>query len=94
MTLDRDTRRLLAEIAFAAAHHRLRKEVRTFLDLLDLLIEDAEDREATRAYLHFHLGELHEATACLPGCRPDLARTLSQMIALQRSAGSSARPLN
>ncbi len=92
--MDRDTRRLLAELAFAAAHHRLRKEVRAFLDVLDLLIEDPEDREATRAYLHFQLGELHEAAACLDGCRPEMARTLGQMIALQRGVGLSARPLN
>ena len=91
--LDRDTRKLLAELAFAAAHHRLRKEVRAFLDVLDLLIEDVEDREATRAYLHFQLGELHEATACLPGCRPDRARTLSHMIALQRGSAPTARPI-
>jgi type III secretion system SsaH family protein len=93
MTFDRDTRRLLAELAFAAANQHLHKEARVFLQVLDLLIDDPADREACRAYLHLHLGELHEASACLGECGPDVAQFFSQMIAIKQSVIPSVRPL-
>ncbi|MFC4424150.1 DUF1039 domain-containing protein [Cupriavidus pampae] len=63
--LTRDRRRLLAEIAMAAAGQRLQDEARAMQSSLDLLIADAEARDLCSFCIFTQLGDRASAQASL-----------------------------
>ncbi|MDF9429083.1 DUF1039 domain-containing protein [Cupriavidus gilardii] len=89
--LPREVKRLLVELAFAAANQRLRGEIDVFLDTIDLLIDDEQDRAICRAHLYMQSGRLVEARACLGERNDPPALLLAMLIAAKRDAAAAPR---
>lgn len=92
--LSREVRRLLVELAFAAANQRLRGEIEVFLDTLDLLVDDEQDRAICRAHLYMQSGRLVEAGACLGERNDSRALLLAMLIAARRDAATAPRVIS
>lgn len=93
-TLPTEVRRLLVELAFAAANQRLHAEIEVFLDAIDLLVDDERDRAVCRAHLYMQSGRLVEARACLGERNDPPALLLAMLIAARRDATTSPRVIS
>lgn len=90
--LPRDTRRLLVELAFAAADHRLARQIRAFIEAMPYLVDDANDRALCLARLHMQSGDLAAARACLADRQDDQALFMATLIASVRETGPRLIP--
>lgn len=90
-TLPREVRRLLVELAFAAANQRLHAEIQVFLDTIDLLVDDEQDRAICRAHLYMQSGRLVEASACLGERTDPPALLVAMLIAARRHLATAPR---
>lgn len=89
--LSREVKRLLVELAFAAANQRLHDEIQVFLDTIGLLVDDEQDRAICRAHLYMQCGRLAEARACLGDRNDPAAILLAMLIASKRDAATAPR---
>ncbi|MBO4123480.1 DUF1039 domain-containing protein [Cupriavidus gilardii] len=92
--LPREVRRLLVELAFAAGNQRLHGEIEVFLDTIDLLVDDEQDRAICRAHLYMQSGRLVEARACLGERNDPPALLLATLIAAKRDAAAAPRVIS
>lgn len=82
-----DVRRLLVELAFAAADHRLQRPLRAFIAAIPDLIDDERDRALCLARLHMQCGDLAAARACLADRTDPQAMFMAALIAGARETG-------
>lgn len=85
--LPRQTRRLLVELAFAAADHRMARQIRAFIEAMPLVVHDTDDRALCLARLHMQNGDLAAARACLAGRDDPHALFMATLIASVRETG-------
>lgn len=87
-----ELRRLLVQLGFAAAHHRLRGELPAFIGAVPLLIDDEGDRALLLARLLMESGDLAAARACLAGRDDPHAMLLAQLLSTRRDTAPRLVP--
>jgi type III secretion system SsaH family protein len=84
--LDRESRRLLVQLALAAAGQRFHEEARALAGVLDLLISDPRDRAVCAACIHMQTGDAGMARAALAGRDDEAARLVLELASVMPAA--------